>query len=117
MIFFEAGHSGIRSPHLTTFRRAMRHLRNGLVTLIATAAILAPAALANADEADGLVNVYAEDIQGGTRVTLLYRVPISVAANVCGIPAAVLAAALIQGQNVTCTTQTTKTQKAWVSYQ
>jgi hypothetical protein len=94
----------------------MRHLRNGLVTLIATAAILAPAALANADEADGLVNVYAEDIQGGNRVTLLYRVPISVAANTCGIPATVLAAALIQGQDVTCTAQTTKTQKARVSY-
>lgn len=94
----------------------MRHFRNGLVTLIATAAVLAPAAVANANPQNGLVNVYATDIANGNQITLLQNVSVPVAANFCGIQVAALSAALLQGQAVACTAATTSTQTAWVSY-
>jgi hypothetical protein len=94
----------------------MRHLRHGIVTLIATAAVLVPAAAASANPQDGLVNVYATNLLNGNQITLLQNVSVPVAANFCGIQASVLSAALLQGQAVACTAATTSTQNAFISY-
>jgi hypothetical protein len=94
----------------------MRHLRNGIVTLIATAAVLVPATVASANPQNGLVNVYATNIANGNQTTLLQNASIPVAANFCGIQVAALTAALLQGQAVACTAATTSTQTAWISY-
>jgi hypothetical protein len=94
----------------------MRHLKHGIVTLIATAAVLVPAAAASANPLDGLVNVYATNIANGNQITLLQNVSVPVAANFCGIQASALSAALLQGQAVVCTAATTSTQNAFVSF-
>jgi L-asparagine transporter-like permease len=94
----------------------MRHLRNGIVTLIATAAVLVPATAASATQQDGLVNVYATNIANGNQTTLLQNVSVPVAANFCGIQVAALTAALLQGQATACTAATNSTQTAIVSW-
>ena len=94
----------------------MRHFRKSFIVLVASAAMLAPAAVASATPQNGLVNVYATNIANGNQITLLQNVSVPVAANFCGIQASVLSAALLQGQAVACTAATTSTQNAWVSW-
>jgi hypothetical protein len=94
----------------------MRHFRTGLVTLIASAAVLVPAGLANATPQNGLVNVNVTDNLNGNQTTVLYQVTPQVAANLCGIQVAALNAALLQGQAVACTALNTATQTGTITY-
>lgn len=94
----------------------MRHLRSSIVGLIATAAVLVPAAAASANGDDGLVTVYATNIASGNQVVLLQNVSVPVAATFCGIQANVISAALLQGQATNCVTKTNSLQTAWVNY-
>jgi hypothetical protein len=95
---------------------AMRHFRIGLVTLIASAAVLVPAGLANATQQNGLVNVTVTDVANGNQTTVLQQVAIPVAANICGIQASALSAALLQGQAVVCTALTNSTQTGAITW-
>jgi hypothetical protein len=99
-----------------TPRRVRRHLRDSIITLIVAAAVLVPAATATADQTNGLVNIYARDVATDNVTPLLANVTIATAANFCGIQQSTLFAALLQGQEVTCTAATTSTQNSFVTY-
>jgi hypothetical protein len=89
------------------------------VALAASTALLVPiagAAPAGATEQNGLVNVYAQNIASGNRITVLTQVPISVAANFCNINVNVLAVQLQKNQFANCTAKSNATTKAWVAY-
>jgi hypothetical protein len=96
----------------------MHRIKTRFVMLAATAALIVPvaAAPAEADQQNGLVNVHVENLLNNNQIVLLQNVAIPVAANVCGIQANVLSAALIQNQKVTCKALNNVTQDAWVSY-
>jgi hypothetical protein len=94
----------------------MRHLTKGFVSLAATAAILAPAGVAGANEQNGLVNVYAKDVATGNQVTVLQNVAIPVAANFCNNNVAVLSAQLAATKKGSCNATSINWQSAWVSY-
>ena len=88
------------------------------LALTAGAAVggLALAGPAAANPQNGLVNVYAQDIASGNQVILLQNVPISVAANVCGLTTNVLTTELLSGNHAVCTAKNTSLIKSWVSY-
>lgn len=89
------------------------------VALAASTALLVPiaaAAPAGATEQNGLVNVYAQNIASGNRITLVTQVPISVAANLCNVNANVLSIQLKNNQFAKCDAKSNATTKAWVAY-
>jgi hypothetical protein len=88
------------------------------VALTAGAAVggLALAGPAVANPQNGLVNVYAQDVASGNQVILLQNVPISVAANVCGLATNVLSTELLSGNHAVCTAKNSSHTTSWVSY-
>lgn len=65
---------------------------------------------------NGLVNVHAQDIASGNQVILLQNVPVSVAANVCGVTANVISTQLLSSNQATCVAKSNSTTKSWVSF-
>lgn len=63
-----------------------------------------------------LVNVHTQDILSGNQIILLQNVPISVAANVCGLTTNVLSNQLLSKNYATCVAKTNAITKSWVSY-
>lgn len=95
-------------------------IRTGIAALALTAGAaagsLALAGPAMATGQNGLVNVYAQDIASGNQVILLQNVPVSVAANLCGLTTNVLSTELLSGNHAVCTAKNTPLIKSWVSY-
>ena len=95
-------------------------IRTNIAALALTAGAvtgaLSVAGPAAANPQNGLVNVYAENIATGNQVVLLQNVPISVAANVCGLTTNVLSTELLSGNHAVCAAKNTPTTKSWVSY-
>jgi hypothetical protein len=86
------------------------------LTAGAAAGGLALTGPAMATPQNGLVNVYAQDIASGNQVILLQNVPVSVAANVCGLTTNVLSTELLSGNHAVCTAKNTPITKSWVSF-
>jgi hypothetical protein len=82
----------------------------------ATAGGLATAGPASASAQNGLVNVYAQDILSGNQIVILQNVPITVAANVCGLNVNVLSTQLLSTNQATCVAQANSKTNSWVSY-
>jgi hypothetical protein len=82
-----------------------RFVRRALVGTVTAGAMLVPAAAASAQPVitGGLVNVTIVDVLSGNQVTA--QVPVSVAANICGVAVNVLATDLADGP-VDCSTAT-----------
>lgn len=95
-------------------------IRTGIAALALTAGAaagsLALTGPAMANPQNGLVNVYAQDIASGDQIVLLQNVPISVAANVCGLTTNVLSTELLSGNHAVCTAKNNSHTKSWVSY-
>jgi hypothetical protein len=87
-----------------------------LITGATIGGLAAAGAPALADSQNGLVNVHTQDIASGNQVIILQNVPISVAANVCGIDVDVLTAALPATDQVVCTAKSDNQTKSWVSF-
>jgi hypothetical protein len=98
----------------------MRRIGKSLaaLTLITGATVggLAAAGPALADSQNGLVNVHTQDIASGNQVIILQNVPISVAANACGIDVNVLSAELPATDHVACTAKSDNQTQSWVSF-
>ena len=86
------------------------------LTAGAVAGGLALAGPAMANPQNGLVNVYAQDVASGNQIVLLQNVPVSVAANVCGLTTNVLSTELLSGNHAVCTAKNNPTTKSWVSF-
>ena len=95
-------------------------IRTGIAALALTAGAaaggLALAGPAMANPQNGLVNVYAQDIASGNQVILLQNVPVSLAANVCGLTTNVLSSELLSGNHAVCTAKNSPVTKSWVSF-
>ncbi|MDT5035574.1 MAG: hypothetical protein QOE03_759 [Micromonosporaceae bacterium] len=87
-----------------------------LITGATIGGIAAAGTPALADSQNGLVNVHTQDIASGNQVIILQNVPISVAANVCGIDVAVLTVELPATDQVACTAKSDSQTKSWVSF-
>lgn len=98
----------------------MNKLSKGFAAIALAGAALTPAfataSPAQADQQNGLVNVYAENILNGNQVTVLQNVAVPVAAAICNINANVLSTQLQNNQKGDCPALSTATQHAWVSY-
>lgn len=92
---------------------AMATLTGGAVlgTLTATS----PAFANGGGGQNGLVNVYAQDILTGNQVILLQNVPVSLAANLCGLTTNVLSGELASGNHADCLAKDSGTITSWVS--
>ncbi|MDT5038025.1 MAG: hypothetical protein QOE03_3210 [Micromonosporaceae bacterium] len=87
-----------------------------LITGATLGGIAAAGTPALADSQNGLVNVHTQDIASGNQVIILQNVPISVAANVCGIDVAVLTVELPATDKVACTAKSDSQTQSWVSF-
>ena len=99
----------------------MRRIGKGLAALtLITGATVGGLAVAGtpalADSQNGLVNVHTEDIASGNRIAVLLNVPISVAANVCGVDVDVLSVQLPATDRVTCTARSDNQTRSWISF-
>ena len=88
------------------------------VTLATGAAVagLAAGGPAFATQQNGLVNVYTEDVLSHNQVVILQNVPISTAANVCGLTTNVLSNELASSNKAQCTAKSNNLVKSWVVY-
>lgn len=97
----------------------MRHFKKGLVTFVATAAVLAPAALAGASTQSASTPAKAPSSSGCSALVCVYdiyigdvlsynNIPVDVAANVCNTNVAILSGMVVGAQGAACAiTQTT----------
>jgi hypothetical protein len=97
----------------------MQRVKRSLVAVVASAALITPAAAAGpamADQQNGLVNVHVQNLLNNNQIVAFQNVSIPVAANVCGLNVNVLSAQLASGNNVKCVALSNSKQTAWVSY-
>lgn len=101
----------------------MRHVKKGLVTLIATAAVLTPAGLAAADSQNatkgaaapslGCVALCNFSILNSAQIAVLQNVSAQDVADICGLQV-IQVTALGIGQITKCSSSSDADQHAWV---
>jgi hypothetical protein len=94
---------------LAQTRNMVGALAIGVATVVSPLAVSPVMGAPDTQQQEGLVNVALVDVVSGNNIGVLANVPIGVAANVCGVSAAVLLAAA-GGNDPACTARVTQEQ-------